>query len=296
MHSVTAARDLAPLLLLFSALILPAESPAAAPDDSSDPTAFLGVTVQELTPSIREALHLDEEVGVLVGSVVPGSPAEDAGIQVGDVLLRMNGEEMTDPVSLTQSVRALSPGQEASFVLLRNGKKHTVEAVLGTLGEPAQASPWRAMGLKRGAYLGVRMHDPDEDLARCFGTRPEEGVLILTTDPGSPALEAGIRGGDVIVSVDGTRTGTSEDLLGEVMKREPGEEIRVRFLRQGTEREIAVRLGEKSLIPWGGGRKAPFPPRPGALEKFDEDLRERMERLDREIDRLKEEVRKLREK
>jgi serine protease Do len=277
-------------------LLLPSESAAAAPGDSSDPTAYLGVAVQELTPSIREALDLGEESGVLVGSVVPDSPAEEAGIEVGDVLLVMDGKRLEDPVSLTNSVRALSPGQMASFVLLRNGKKRTVQAVLGTLGEPAQTSPWGRMGLKRGAYLGVRMHDPDEDLARCFGIGPEEGVLVLTTDPGSPAMEAGIRGGDVIVSVDGKSTGTSEDLLEEVTKREPGEEIRIRLLRQGTEREIAVPLGEKSLLPWGGGRKAPFPPRPGALERFDDDLREQMERLDREIDRLKEEVRKLREK
>ena len=110
--------------LLF---IVALAGPAAAADDQG----YLGLMLQDLTPSMAKALQLDDRPGVMINDVVEGSPAQKAGLLAGDVILQLNGKAAADYSELTDSVRALAPGQKAGLLILRDGKQKTVEVEVG---------------------------------------------------------------------------------------------------------------------------------------------------------------------
>lgn len=112
---------LAPCLV---ALVLTGSAAAAG-------QGFLGIMLQDLTPSMAKALQLGDGTGVIVNSVTDDSPAAKAGVVDGDVIIELNGAKVTDTAGFTSSVRALAPGDKASLVVLRDGKKKTISAELG---------------------------------------------------------------------------------------------------------------------------------------------------------------------
>ncbi|MFH1681317.1 MAG: PDZ domain-containing protein [Candidatus Eisenbacteria bacterium] len=275
---------------IFLSLIVP-----AAWAGESVPHGFLGVTTQELTAPLREALDLDEEAGVLVNRVAPGSPAERSEIRVGDVLTRLNGKDLESPRALGEAVSAMKPGDRARVTLLRNGKKRTVRVEVGS--RPERGSVAARVSIGGGAYLGVKLHDPDAELAPYFSIREGEGVLVLEAEEESPASGAGIRSGDIILAIDGEPTGKSLDLVQAIAKHDPGDRVEVEILREGNEERIPVALGEKSLLPWAGKGLKPFVrfdrERSGDFEMR---IRRQLEKLEDELERLKREMERLGER
>ena len=92
---------------------------------------FLGIMLQDLTPSMAKALQMGDGTGVIVNSVTDDSPAAKAGVVDGDVIVELNGAKVTDTAGFTSSVRALAPGDKAVLVVQRDGKKKTLTAELG---------------------------------------------------------------------------------------------------------------------------------------------------------------------
>lgn len=286
----------AALYAILAALIsLQLSGTSLAADPGPEGDGFLGVITQDLTPPLREALGMKDEAGVLVNSVVPGSPAEQAGVRVGDVLLRLDGKELGSSRGLREAVSSLSVGDTAELSLLRNSKKHTLRVEIGARPEaPARAGRF-AIG--RSAYLGLQLHDPDADLASYFGIREGAGVLVLEIDEASPASEAGFRSGDVILAVGGEPTGTAEAVQRAVAARDPGETVEFERLRKGNAERVSVTLGEKPLLPWAARAWKPF-------ARFDreaarglgEKIERQVERLEKEMEKLKKEIERMKNK
>ena len=92
---------------------------------------FLGIMLQDLTPSMAKALQMGDGTGVIVNSVTDDSPAAKAGMVDGDVIVELNGAKVTDTAGFTSSVRALAPGDKAVLMVQRDGKKKTLTAELG---------------------------------------------------------------------------------------------------------------------------------------------------------------------
>jgi S1-C subfamily serine protease len=92
---------------------------------------YLGIMLQDLTPSMAKALQLGDGTGVIINSVTDDSPAAKAGVVDGDVIIELNGAKVTDTAGFTSSVRALAPGDKAVLVVQRDGKKKTLTAELG---------------------------------------------------------------------------------------------------------------------------------------------------------------------
>jgi hypothetical protein len=128
MFAFTAARrPLGVAASLFSLLVIvAAAAPAAAAEQG-----YLGIMLQDLTPSISKALQMGDRPGVIVNDVVDGSPAEKAGLQDGDVILELNGQAATSQAALTEAVRGLAPGDKANLVVLRDGRQTKLAAVAG---------------------------------------------------------------------------------------------------------------------------------------------------------------------
>jgi serine protease Do len=162
--------------------------------------ARLGVEVQTLDQSLANSFKLSTPNGALVAKVVPDSAAAQAGIQVGDVILKMNGKTIVDAGQLSARVGETAPGDKVSLEVWRDGKSIDVTAKVGTQSESMTAGN-NSPGTRGGAGrlgLALRPLTPDE--------RQQAGVaggLVVEEAQGASA-EAGIQPGDVVLSVDGT--------------------------------------------------------------------------------------------
>jgi len=280
------------LFLALSLLLVAAAAEGAWPFAKSQATrgGYLGVSVQNLNTALLEALNLVDEKGVLVSGVQPGSPAERAGIEVGDVLLSLDGESIESPPILSRLVRAADGDKKVKIRLLRKGKKKTVKVTIGVAGSTQKprfeklSSRVVIGSLDGGASLGVQLHDPEENLASYFKFPDEGGALVLGTEEESPAEEAGILGGDVIIRFGDEKISDSQDLVRIVGESEAGDEVELRLIRKGKTKKVRVTLGENEIRSWVG-RHA------GKLHEFEvEKLRPFGNRLEADMEQLKNEI------
>jgi serine protease Do len=166
---------------------------------------WLGVQIQELDADLAEALGADEEYGVLISDVTDGSPADAAGIEPGDVIVRVDGRMVDDPRELSRRIALAGPGSRVQVGLLRDGRERELNVTLGDLDAASGAlagmrgngaSPERDLG---GLSLEQLTASQTASLGLPDGT---QGVLVRRVQPGSAAAEKGIRPGDVITGID----------------------------------------------------------------------------------------------
>ena len=161
---------------------------------------WLGVVIQHVTPELAEAFDLSADQGALVSRVMEGSPAERAKLQVGDVIVEFDGEPIEEWNELPRVVAGTSVDKSVKLVVVRDGRRKTVSLNVGKMDEPglAEASSPEASPLE----FGLRTQELTPELAEQLGVDETAGVLVAGVEPGSPAAEAGLRRGDVILEVD----------------------------------------------------------------------------------------------
>ncbi len=163
---------------------------------------WLGVVIQEVTPEIAEAIGVKE--GILVAQVMKGSPADKAGLKVGDVIVEVNGKPIDKVRDLQFSIMKTKPGTEVELKVVRDGKKLSLRVKVGQLPEKG-ATP--GLDTQEGD-LGLSLRNPTTEEKRKFGL---EGAIVVSVAPGSPAYESGIHPGDVILRVNNVPIRTKED-------------------------------------------------------------------------------------
>jgi len=161
---------------------------------------YLGVMIQEMTPDLRKSFGLKEnQGGVLISDVIEGSPAQKAGLKRGDVVIEFNGKKVTDVSEFRNMVALTPPGTKVKVVVIRKGKRKEFEVVLGNLRKATIALSSKTEILKK---LGFSVQNLTKDLAEQFGYTNEKGVLISQVAPGSPAEQAGLEPGMLIMEVN----------------------------------------------------------------------------------------------
>lgn len=182
---------------------------------------WLGVQIQDVSTEIAAALGRKDSDGALVVEVIDGTPAQKSGLEDGDLILTLDGKTIEDSRALTRSISALPPGGKTKVKVLRQGKEKIVNVTLG----------------KRDSQNVVAVNDNDEgddDVARDLGLRlsalddearerfriPDgvDGVLVTGVRGGSPAAEAGLRNGIVILEIDGDKVANSGALKSKIEK------------------------------------------------------------------------------
>lgn len=171
---------------------------------------WLGVQIQPVNDDIAESLGLERERGALVSEAQPDSPASEAGIKAGDVVVAVDGEDIESPKALARLIGNLDPGQEVEVTLWRNGETEDVSLTLGELPAPDQLAAGPSMPDDEPAPQG-------ESSLEDFGltvTEAEDGEGLVVTDiePGSPADERGLQPGDVILSVNAQEVSSTGDV------------------------------------------------------------------------------------
>ncbi|MDF1536710.1 MAG: DegQ family serine endoprotease [bacterium] len=164
--------------------------------------AWLGVLIQQITPDMQEALGLSERKGALVADVVQDGPAAKAGIQRGDVIVRFNGEVVESQHQLPTMVAYLQVGTGVEVVALRDGKEKKFTVTLEEMTD--EATPVGSFGEDKEmkGELGLTVQNITPEIAERLDLGTSRGVLVSGVEPGSPAAEAGLARGDVILEVD----------------------------------------------------------------------------------------------
>ncbi|MCB1587534.1 MAG: DegQ family serine endoprotease, partial [Xanthomonadales bacterium] len=192
---------------------------------------WLGVLIQPVTRELAENFDLDRPVGALVAQVTPDSPAEAAGIEVGDVILGFEGQNVEESQQLPAMVAATAPGSEVKLQILRNGKRRTLDLTIGTLPEERSASNGnRSIQRDTNDRLGVRVADLSDDEREALGV--SEGGVVVTDVGRGAAGQAGIRSGDVITQVN-RRTVEGVESFNDLVENVDDDESILLLVRRG---------------------------------------------------------------
>jgi len=203
---------------------------------------WLGVTIQDVDRNLAESFNLERPMGALVAQVAPGSPAEAAGIEPGDVIIRFDGETIDTSADLPHVVGLLRPGAEVDAVVVRNGRRQTLEVEVG--GLDADDDPRVASTGSDGdsARIGITAETAAPETFERWGI--SGGVVVRSVIPDSPADEAGILAGDVLTLVGSTPVKDLDSLREALEAQQPGSSVPLRLIRRGAPLFIGLRLPE----------------------------------------------------
>src|SRR5690625_2064026 len=193
---------------------------------------WLGVYIQDIDRDLAQSLGLNRSHGALVAQVEPGSPAQRAGLRAGDVILEFNGRAIAESAELPHVVGLLAPGTEAPAVIFRDGKRQSLTVKVGGMpGEETQVTQGDETD-RQGGRVGVDVAPVDADTLATLNL--DSGVVISEVYPGTPADEAGLVAGDIIVEVMGFPAPTSPEEFAEIEAQLPtGKPIAIRFYHRG---------------------------------------------------------------
>ena len=204
---------------------------------------WLGVVIQEVNKDLAESFGLDRPAGALVAQVLEDGPAAKGGLQVGDVILSMNGQPIVMSADLPHLVGSLKDGAKARLEIIREGKRQNLDVTIGALPEEDQEV---GMGADGGAErssnrLGVSVSDLTAEQKKSLELKG--GVVIKEVQDG-PAALIGLRPGDVISHLNNQAIASAKQFT-EIAKELPkNRSVSMRVLRQGRASFITFKLAE----------------------------------------------------
>jgi serine protease Do len=178
---------------------------------------MIGVQVQNVTPELAKSFGMTEARGALVAEVNPDSPGAKAGIHQGDIIIEFNGHPIHEMNELPRMVADTAPGSKATLKVLREGKEKTLNLTIVELTDERQAQA-KEEGAAEKTPLGLEVQNLTPALAQQFRLRDNKGVVVVQVESGSPAADANIRPGDLILEVNGAVIATVKEYREAVAK------------------------------------------------------------------------------
>ena len=171
--------------------------------------AWLGVYIQEIDSEIAEAFDIDTRNGALITDVVEDSPAEDAGIQEGDVIVAFNGKTIADPANLKNVVSLTAPDSKNKVKLVRDGETKIMDVVLKELPDSPQEFSSRKTSTKKS--FGLELKKVTGSIKDKYGIEDDDVLVVTGIDKNGEAYSEGIREGDIIKNVGTKRVNTVKE-------------------------------------------------------------------------------------
>ena len=206
---------------------------------------WLGVVIQEVNKDLAESFGLDKPAGALVAQIQDDGPAAKGGLQVGDVILSMNGQPIVMSADLPHLVGALKAGSKAKLEVIREGKRQNVELTVGAI--PEEGATLDALGnTKPGAErssnrLGIAVAELTDEQKKSFDLK--SGVVIKEVQDG-PASLIGLQPGDVITHLNNQAIETTKQFTDIAKALPKNRSVSMRVLRQGRASFITFKLAE----------------------------------------------------
>jgi len=210
----------------------------AALGDGEIVRPWLGVAGQVVSSDMADALGLDRPGGVILRELFPGGPAEEAGLEPGDVILEVDGQDVIDDRGLRFRIATKTPGSEVTLTVLREGERDEIAVTVRALPEDPARNVTELSG--RHPFQGVKIGNLSPRFAEELGLDPmRKGVVVLEVTPGSPAGRVGyVRPGDILLNVQNRRVERVEDIVAAT--EQPWEQWVYRVQRGDQTRECAV--------------------------------------------------------
>jgi len=227
---------------------------------------WLGVEIGEVSAEKAKELKLPEVRGVIVEEVEADSPAAKAGLKENDVILQYDGQAVEGTMQFRRLVRETPPGRSVSLEVMRNGATQTLSVQVANrnayyekrmrgamrdfgksfsfnMPEFGMHGPETFLWANPGApTLGIQAEDLSGQLGAYFGAPDDAGVLVSSVGAGTPAQKAGLKAGDVIVSVAGVRVKTVAELREQLGEKRDQQSVRLGIIRRGSQMSLSVQL------------------------------------------------------
>lgn len=204
---------------------------------------WLGVGIQDVDLDLAKSFGLEKPNGALVSQVVENGPAEDGGIELGDIIVEFDGQQIMESADLPHVVGRTAPGKRVTVQVFREGKSKSLKIKTGELDSSDSRVAGSAANKKAtGGRLGLVVLDLND--AQKSRLKIENGVVVSEVVTGKPASASGIRSGDIVTSIDNKAT---KDLAAfkKVVKALPANKhVAVRIVRGGQPAFIAIEVGE----------------------------------------------------
>jgi serine protease Do len=206
---------------------------------------YIGVEAQQVTDTMAKAMHLGEKSGALIAGVQNDTPASHAGLQPGDVITAVNGQTVKNPRDLAVDIAAVQPGDEAKLQILHDGDSKTMLLKVAQLPNEQLAS--NDTGEPSHERIGLALAPLSPDLRNQLDV-PDgtHGVVVRSVEPGSPAEQAGLQAGDVIVGVGEKQVASPSEAVGAIRSATKDHAVALRIIRNGQPIFVGVNLDQSS--------------------------------------------------
>ena len=201
---------------------------------------WIGVVIQDLSDELSEYYGIEKGKGALVAEVVPGDPADKAGIKPKDIILGVDGKPVDSSRDLSRMIADIVVGKTIDINVLRDGKKKTLQVQIAKRTDAPTLATGPAKE-KGGGELGVRVSKMTDEIARRFNIKEAEGVIVMDIAPGSKGGEAGIEPGDIIKEINHHTIKTVEEYTETIKKIKTGETIAM-FIKRINRGFLVIKL------------------------------------------------------
>ena len=197
---------------------------------------WLGVSIQEVTSELAEALGMEVPKGALISQIISDSPAENSGLKEEDVILFFDGEEIFYSADLPLTVGAIRPDSKVNAMILRDGLKKTITVTVGELPK----DPALAFNETQQNFLGLVVEDQINDGRRLF----IEGVMVTSIDPDGLAYKSGIRRGDIVYSLGRAKISNVNEFKEILSSLDQEKSTTIGISRNGNKRILSLNLSK----------------------------------------------------
>jgi serine protease Do len=192
---------------------------------------WVGIGIQDLNPELMKSFDVKEKEGALVSQVYEGSPAEKAGLKVGDIVVEIDGKKIKNSQDVVHEVLKKEVGQKVEIEIIREGKPMKVPVT--TREMPSEPTEQKTTPERR-EWFGLRVTDITPDIAQQLGLPKAEGVVIDNVEVGSSSQDAGLMKGDVILEVNRQKVRNENDYQNLMEKTTPGQSVLFLISRGGS--------------------------------------------------------------
>jgi serine protease Do len=189
---------------------------------------FLGVTLQKIDQDLAAALGLEKTEGALVAEIMKDSPADKAGLKQGDVILKYNGQFVTNVATLRNAVSLMTPGSKLKLSIVRNRQPQEITLDIGSFPSSAVRGETKDEETK----LGFSIDNITPDIARQLGVTDDKGVVITKVAPNSPAAWAGLKAGTIILAINQQKVLSVDEFYSILKETPPGRPLLL-LVKQG---------------------------------------------------------------
>lgn len=282
-----------------------------SPKDEKE--VYLGAFLQPLDRTLRKALNVKSKSGVVIVDVMADSPAEVAGLQEDDIIVKAEGKDIRKVEDIKQILAKKKIGDEIKLNIIRDNSTKSISVKLDRArARKSEVMIWDAFGRPLNQCLGVDVADLDQDLASYFQVASDGGVLVIGVRSNSPAEKSGIKSGDIITRVHEEDIASVADLKDVITDIEASDSIKISLIRKGVAKTITAELEEKcwdkkvfhitpDLFHKNLPRVKIYPdelkfkmPKPLISSDFEDlaEMKKEMKKLKKEIEELKKELKK----